>query len=191
MTHRRQAVSSSYNSLQPAHSPCVHRTRQQLEKQKLQLRRLVWEAVIDTASLQVVVAATIRGSLVDSSNGGGVGKTGVAEGGGGGVAGGGNGHTHLIGGINVDGGGHLDDLLLDNGDVIGDLHTPLDVHGLVDGVDLGLLVDDGGGHGLATAEDGGHLDGEVGGGGLVDGGGVAGDVVGGAIVDLLGDNGGG
>lgn len=97
----------------------------------------------------------------------------------------------VVGFVNMDGGGDLNNLLPHNGDIIGDLNTPLDIHGLVDGVDLGLGLNDGGVDGLGSLKDGGDLDGEIGGGGLVDGGVVSGHVGGLAIVDLLGDNGGG
>ena len=97
----------------------------------------------------------------------------------------------VVGGVNVDGGGDLHDLLGVVGGVIGDLDPPLDVHGLVDGVDLGLGLDNGSGDGLGSFEDGRDLDGKMRGGGLVDGGGVSGHVGGLTIVDLLGHNGGG
>ena len=91
----------------------------------------------------------------------------------------------------MDGGGDLNDLLADNGDIIGDLNATLNIDGLVDGVDLGLGLDNGGTNRLGATENSGDLDGEMGGGGLVDGGGVAGDEAGLAEMNLLGDNGGG
>ncbi|MFN9942407.1 MAG: hypothetical protein ACK56I_23345, partial [bacterium] len=75
--------------------------------------------------------------------------------------------------------------------VVGHLHATLHKHRLVDGVHLGDGLDDGGVDGLGAAQDGGHLDGQVGGGRLVDGGGVAGHVGCLAQVNLLGDDGGG
>merc|ERR1719315_677458 len=88
----------------------------------------------------------------------------------------GHGVGDVVGGVHMDGGGDLDDVLLVDGDIIGDLD---------------LLLDDGGVVGDGAPEDGGHGDGEVGGGGLQDPGGVPGDEAGLSVVNLLGDHGGG
>merc|ERR1719348_2328792 len=98
----------------------------------------------------------------------------------------GHGDRGVVGGINVDGDGDLDDVVSVEGGVIGDVDLALDKDGGLDIVDLNLLVDDGGIHGLGSLEDGG----ELGGGGLEDPGVVSGDIAGLSIVDLLGDNGG-
>ncbi len=100
-----------------------------------------------------------------------------------------NGVGNGVRGINMDGGGHLNDLLSVKGGVIGDLNTTFNIDGLVHGVDLGLGLNDGGTNGLGATKNSGDLDGEMGGGGLVDGGGVAGDIVGLSEMNLLGYNG--
>lgn len=92
--------------------------------------------------------------------------------------------------VNMDSDGHLTDLLLDDGDIIGDMDLPLNVDGLVDnvgllhGLDKGSVLLDG------SAEDGRDLDGEHGGGRLDDVDGLARDELGLAEMELLGDNGG-
>jgi len=93
--------------------------------------------------------------------------------------------------INVDGGGDLNDLFSVDGDVIGDLNTSLNIDRLVHGVHLDLFLDDGSTNTLGATEDGGHLDGEMGGGGLVDGCSITGHIAGLSKVDLLRDNRGG
>lgn len=108
-----------------------------------------------------------------------------------GLAGNRGGDGHVVGGVNMDGGGHLHDVLLVDGDVIGDLNTPLNQDGVLDLVDLNLLLDDGGVVGNGSLEDSGDRDGKMRGGGLEDPGGVAGDEAGLAEVHLLGDHGGG
>merc|ERR550517_1383451 len=108
-----------------------------------------------------------------------------------GLAGNGGGDGHVVRGVNMDGGGHLHDVLLVDGDVIGDLNTPLNQDGVLDLVDLNLLLDDGSVVGNGSLEDSGDRDGKMRGGGLEDPGGVAGDEAGLAEVHLLGDHGGG
>merc|ERR1719483_741890 len=90
-----------------------------------------------------------------------------------------------------DGGGHMDDVLLVDGHVIGDLNATLDQDGVLDLVDLNLLLDDGGVVSNGSPQDSGDRDGKMRGGGLEDPGGVAGDEAGLTEVDLLGDHGGG
>ena len=139
------------------------------------------------------------GSSVSDSgdSGGGLDVVGVGHHGGGlgplddGRALDGGGDLDGVGGINMDGGGDLDDLLGVEGSVIGGVIGNLNMDGGLDVVDLLLGLDDGGVDGLGSPEDGGDSDGEMGGGGLQDPGGVPGHVVGGAVVDLLGDHGGG
>jgi len=93
--------------------------------------------------------------------------------------------------INVDRGGDLNDLFSVDGDIIGDLNTSFNIDRLVHGVHLDLFLDDGSTNTLGATEDGGHLDGEMGGGGLVDGGSITGHIAGLSKVDLLRDNRGG
>jgi len=90
-----------------------------------------------------------------------------------------------IGSINMDRGGDLNDLLLVDRDIIGDLNTSLNIDRLVYGVDLDLFLDDGSTNSLGATEDGGHLDGEMGGGWLVDGGSITRNVAGLSKVHLL------
>lgn len=97
----------------------------------------------------------------------------------------------IVGGINMDGGGDLNNLLGVEGGIIRDLDTSLNIDGLVDSVDLGLGLDNGGTDRLATTENSGDLDGKMRGGGLVDGGSVSRDIAGLAQVNFLGDDGGG
>ena len=97
----------------------------------------------------------------------------------------------IVGSINMDGGGDLNNLLGVEGGIIRDLDTSLNIDGLVDSVDLGLGLDNGGTDRLATTENSGDLDGKMRGGGLVDGGSVSRDIAGLAQVNLLGDDGGG
>jgi len=135
------------------------------------------------------------------SNGGdsrsGLDVTGVGDDGGGlgplddGLSGDGGGHSDGVGGINMDGGGDLDDPLGVEGSVIRGVIGLVDKDGLLDVVDLGLGLDNGGVDGLGSLEDGGDSDGQMGGGGLQDPGGVARDEAGLAKVHLLGDHGGG
>jgi len=95
---------------------------------------------------------------------------------------------NLVGGVYVDGGGDLDDFLGVERSVVGNLNTTFNIVGFVDGVDLGLLGDDGGVGGDGATEDGGDGDGEMRGGRFDDAGGVAGDVGGLAEMDLFGDD---
>jgi hypothetical protein len=99
----------------------------------------------------------------------------------------GHGDGDLIGGINMDWVGGIDQVLLVHGDVIRDLNATFDIDGLVDGVDLGLGGDDSGVDGVGSSEDGGDGDGEMGCWGLNDPGGVSRHIRGLAKVDLLGD----
>jgi len=108
-----------------------------------------------------------------------------------GLASDGGGDGHVVGGVNMDGGGHLHDVLLVDGDVIGDLNTPLNQDGVLDLVDLNLLLDDGGVVSNRALQDGGDRDGKMRGGWLEDPGGVAGDEAGLTKVHLLGDHRGG
>ncbi len=108
-----------------------------------------------------------------------------------GLTGNGDGVLNVVGLVHVDGHGHLDDLLPDDGHIIGDLDPPLDGVGLVH--HMGLLdgLDDGGVDGDGSLEGGRHGDGQLGDGGLVDARGVAGDELGLAEVQLLADDGSG
>ena len=108
-----------------------------------------------------------------------------------GLAGNRGGDGNVVGGINVDGGGDLHDVLLVDRHIIGDLNATLDQDGVLDLVDLNLLLDDGGVVGNGSLEDSGDRDGKMRGGGLEDPGGVAGDEAGLAKVHLLGHHGGG
>merc|ERR1719447_1084424 len=67
----------------------------------------------------------------------------------------------------------------------------LDQDGVLDLVDLNLLLDDGGVVSNGSLQDSGDRDGKMRGGGLGDPGGVAGDEAGLTKVHLLGDHGGG
>ena len=100
-------------------------------------------------------------------------------------------HVHVVGGVHVDGGGHLHDVLLVHRHVVGHLNATLNKDGVLHLVHLNLLLDDGGVVGDGSFEHGGDRDGEMGGGGLEDPGGVAGDEAGLAKVHLLGHHGGG
>merc|ERR1719331_2841996 len=93
----------------------------------------------------------------------------------------------LVDSLSGDGGGDGDGV----GGIIRGVIGLVDKDGLLDVVDLGLGLDNGGVVGLGSLEDGGDSDGQMGGGGLQDPGVVSGHVVGGAEVDLLGDHGGG
>jgi len=106
-----------------------------------------------------------------------------------GLTGNGDGVGNLIGGIDMDGGWDLNDLFGVDGDIIRNIDATFDIVGFVDGVDLGLLGDDGWVGGDGSTEDGGDSDGEMGGRGLDDACGVAGHIGGLAQVDLFGDNG--
>jgi hypothetical protein len=108
-----------------------------------------------------------------------------------GLASDGGGDVDVVGGVNMDRGGHLDDVLLVDGDVIGDINATLNQDGVLDLVDLNLLLDDGGVVSNGSPQDSGDRDGKMRGGGLEDPGGVAGDEAGLAEVHLLGDHGGG
>ena len=98
----------------------------------------------------------------------------------------GHGHGDLVGPLDVDGGGDLDDLLDVLDDVIGDSVWLLNMDGLVDDVVLNGGVDDGGGDGLGSLKGSGHSDVDLGDHWLEDLGVVSGDVGLGAVVDLLG-----
>jgi len=163
---------------------------------------------VDETSGKAVSVGKVSSSKtvsISSSNGcGGVSVVGTDKGGGyGSVMGGGvdgrgkgllddwltsNGHWvgHVIGGINMDWDGHFNDLLLVDGNVIGDLDTSLDIDGLVDSVDLSLGGDDGGVDNMRATEDSWDSDGQMGCGWLDDAGGMTGHVGSLAIVDLLG-----
>ena len=96
-----------------------------------------------------------------------------------------------IGFVNMDGSGDLNNLLPENGDIIGDLNTSLNIDRLIDSVDLGLGLDNGSIDGLSSLKDCGDLNGKMRGSGLVDGGIVSRDIRGLTIVNLLGDDGSG
>ena len=102
-----------------------------------------------------------------------------------------DGDGDIVRGINMNWGGDLDNLVGGEGSVIGSIVGLVDKDGLLDVVDLLDVLDDGSVDGLGSLEDSWDLDGEMRGGGLQDSGGISGDIVGLAIVDLLGDNGGG
>ena len=89
------------------------------------------------------------------------------------------------------GGGHLHDVLLVDGHVVGHLNATLNKDEVLHLVHLNLLLDGGGVVGDGSLEDGGDGDGEMGGGGLEDPGGVAGDEAGLTEVHLLGHHRGG
>merc|ERR1719336_3354964 len=93
---------------------------------------------------------------------------------------------HLIGPLDVDGGGHLHDLLDVLDDVVGDGVGLLHVDGLVDDVVVDTGLDDGGGDRLSALESSGDSDVELGDDWLQHLGVVAGDVLLGAVVHLLG-----
>lgn len=92
--------------------------------------------------------------------------------------------------IDVNGGGDLDNVLLVDGDIIWNLNTTFNKDGVLDVVDLNLLLDNGGVVGNGPSEDGGDGDREMGGGWLMDHGVVSRNKVSGSVVDLFGDNGG-
>merc|ERR1719490_625969 len=93
----------------------------------------------------------------------------------------------LVDGLSGHGGGNGDGV----GGIIMGVIGLVDKDGLLDVVDLGLGLDNGGVVGLGSLEDGGDSDGQMGGGGLQDRGGVSGHVVGCAVMNLLVDGGGG
>jgi len=103
----------------------------------------------------------------------------------------GNGDGDVVGSINMDGGGDLDDLLGVEGSVIRSIVRLVDEDGVLDLVDLSDGLDNWGVDSLGSPEDSWDSDGKMRGGWLDDPGGVAGHVVGLAEVDLLGDDRGG
>merc|ERR1712223_1630388 len=103
----------------------------------------------------------------------------------------GNGDGDVVGSINMDGGGDLDDLLGVEGSVIRSIVRLVDEDGVLDLVDLLHGLDNGGVDSLGSPEDSWDSDGKMRGGWLDDPGGIAGHVVGLAEVDLLGDDRGG
>jgi hypothetical protein len=139
------------------------------------------------------------GSIAEGGDGGGGGLDVVGVG----HHGGGHGLPHdglsldgdwdgdVIGSVNMDGGGNLNDLLGVEGGVEGGIVRLVDEDGVLDLVNLLHGLDNGGVDSLGSPEDGWDGDGKVRGGGLDDPGGVAGHVVGLAQVDLLGDHWGG
>ena len=88
------------------------------------------------------------------------------------LAGNRGGHVHVVGGVHVDGGGHLHDVLLALGHVAGHLSATLNQAGVLHPVHLDLPLDDGGVVGDGSLEHGGDRDGDMGSGGLEDLGGV-------------------
>merc|ERR1712038_1997297 len=103
----------------------------------------------------------------------------------------GNGDGDVVGSINMDGGGDLDDLLGVEGGVIRSIIRLVDEDGVLDLVNLLHGLDDWGVDSLGSPEDSWDSDGKMRGGWLDDPGGIAGNVVGLTEVDLLGDDGGG
>jgi hypothetical protein len=101
----------------------------------------------------------------------------------------GNGHGDVVGSINMDGSGNLDDLLGVEGGVIGSVEWLVDVDWVLNLVDLLLHGHDGSIDSLGSLQDGWHSDGKMRSGGLQDPSGVPGDVAGLAEVDLLGHDG--
>jgi len=137
------------------------------------------------------------GSVDSGGSRGGLDMVGVSHHGGGhgllhdGLALHGNWVGNVVGSINMDGGGNLNDLLGVEGSVIGSIERLVDEDWVLDLVNLLHGLHNGGVDSLGSPEDGGDGDGKVRGGWLDDPGGVAGDVVGLAEVDLLGDDRGG
>ena len=80
-------------------------------------------------------------------------------------------HVHVVGGVHVDGGGHLHDILMALRHVAGHLSATLNQAGVLHPVYLDLPLDDGGVVGDGSLEHGGDRDGEMGSGGLEDLGG--------------------
>ena len=70
-------------------------------------------------------------------------------------------HVHVVGGVHVDGGGHLHDILLVLGHVAGHLSATLNQAGVLHPVHLDLPLDDGGVVGDGSLEHGGDRDGEA------------------------------
>ena len=136
------------------------------------------------------------GSIAEGGDGGGGGLDVVGVG----HHGGGHGLPHdglsldgdwdgdVVGSVNMDGGGNLNDLLGVEGGVEGGIVRLVDEDGVLDLVNLLHGLDNGGVDSLGSPEDGWDGDGKVRGGGLDDPGGVAGHVVGLTEVDLLGDD---
>merc|ERR1719244_440012 len=96
----------------------------------------------------------------------------------------------IVRGINMDWGGDLNDVILVDWDIIGDVNLALNQDRGLDIVDLNLFLDNWGIVGNGSLEDSGDSDGKMRGGGLEDPGVVARDIAGLSKVDLLGDNGG-
>jgi hypothetical protein len=92
---------------------------------------------------------------------------------------------NVIGGINMDCDGHLNDLLLVDGNIIGNLDTSLDIDGLIDSVDLSLGGDNGRVDMVGTTENSWDSDGEMGCRWLDDAGGMTGHIGSLAVVNLL------
>jgi hypothetical protein len=103
----------------------------------------------------------------------------------------GHGDGDVVGSVNMDGGGHLHDLLGVERSVVGGIEGLVDEDGVLDLVNLLHGLDHWGVDSLASPEDGWDGDGKVRGGWLDDPGGVPGHVVGLTEVDLLGHDGGG
>jgi len=100
----------------------------------------------------------------------------------------GNGDGDVVGSINMDGGGDLDDLLGVEGGVKRSIVRLVDEDGVLDLVDLLHGLDNWGVDSLGSPEDSWDSDGKMRGGWLDDPGGEAGHVVGLTEVDLLGDD---
>jgi hypothetical protein len=103
----------------------------------------------------------------------------------------GNGDGDIVGSINMDGGGDLDDLLGVEGGVIRSIVRLVDEDRVLDLVDFLHGLDNWGVDSLGSPQNSWDSNGQMRGGGLDDPGGVAGHVVGLAEVDLLGDDRGG
>jgi len=94
----------------------------------------------------------------------------------------------IVRGINMDGSGHLDDVVLVDSNIIRDFNSTLNQDRGLDIVDLDLLLDDGCIVSNGSLEDSWDSNGQIRGGRLQDPGSIARDIVGLSEVDLLGDN---
>lgn len=137
-----------------------------------------------------------RGILDMASDSSIDGMTGVGHNSGGnslldnGLTGDSNRDRDIVRGINMDRGGHLDDVVLVDRGIIRDGNLTLNQDRGLDIVDLDLFLDDGGIVSKGSLEDSWDSNGQMRGGRLQDSGVVSRDIVGLSKVDLLGDNGG-
>jgi len=100
----------------------------------------------------------------------------------------GNWDGDVVGSINMDWGGDLDNLLGQERSVIRSIIRLLDMDWGLDIVDLSLGLDNRGVDSLGSLEDSWDSNGKMGGSWLVDLGGISGNIAGLSIVNLLGDN---